>query len=115
MSLEEDLRLKLKNNQHTAFITDADDLLAAWRHRREKTSGSRCFDIQRPVRLSHACRVGVASRRVLESSLRPDHRFKLCQLHATDIELGTDPPDKPALLLLQAVLGQYDFEQQSHE
>jgi hypothetical protein len=47
MSIEDELRLKLKNNQHAAFITDADDLLAAWRHGREKTSGSRCFDFSR--------------------------------------------------------------------
>lgn len=48
MSIAEDLELKLKNNQRDIFITDADDLLAAWRHRREKTSRScRCFDFSR--------------------------------------------------------------------
>ncbi len=48
MSIAEDLKLKLRNNQRVIFITDADDLLAAWRHRREKTSRScRCFDFSR--------------------------------------------------------------------
>jgi hypothetical protein len=48
MSIAEDLELKLKKNQREIFITDADDLLAAWRHRREKTSRScRCFDFSR--------------------------------------------------------------------
>jgi hypothetical protein len=47
MSIAEDLELKLKNNQRTIFITDADDLLAAWIHRREKTSHCRCFDFSR--------------------------------------------------------------------
>ena len=35
MSIAEDLKPKLANNDHFVFITDADDLLAAWRHRRE--------------------------------------------------------------------------------
>jgi hypothetical protein len=47
MSIEEDLKLKLKNNQHTIFVTDADDLLAVWRHRREKAYHSRSFDFSR--------------------------------------------------------------------
>lgn len=37
MSIEEDLKSKLENNQRDIFITDADDLLAAWRHRRDNT------------------------------------------------------------------------------
>jgi hypothetical protein len=48
MSISEDLKLKLKNNQRDIFIADSDDLLAAWRHRKEKTSHScRCFDFSR--------------------------------------------------------------------
>jgi hypothetical protein len=48
MSIEEDLYLRLKNNQRSIYITDADDLLGAWRHRMEKTSRScRCFDFSR--------------------------------------------------------------------
>lgn len=48
MSIAEDLELKLKNNQRSIYITDADDLLGAWRHRMEKTSRScRCFDFSR--------------------------------------------------------------------
>lgn len=48
MSIARDLKFKLKNNQQALFITDADDLLAAWRHRNEKTSHCcRCFDFSR--------------------------------------------------------------------
>jgi hypothetical protein len=48
MSIAEDLELKLNNNQRDIIITDADDLLAAWKHRRDKTSRScRCFDFSR--------------------------------------------------------------------
>jgi hypothetical protein len=46
MSIAEDLKPKLDNNHHYVFITDADDLLAAWRHRRENTF-KRSFDISR--------------------------------------------------------------------
>jgi hypothetical protein len=46
MGLAEELKPKLDNNHHYAFITDADDLLAAWRHRRENTF-KRSFDISR--------------------------------------------------------------------
>jgi hypothetical protein len=34
MSIEEDLKIKLKNNQRTLCITDADDLLAVWQFKR---------------------------------------------------------------------------------
>jgi hypothetical protein len=37
MSIAEDLKIKLKNNQHTIFITDADDLLAVWLFKRKNT------------------------------------------------------------------------------
>ncbi len=47
MSIAEDLNSKLKNNRYSMYITDADDLLAAWHHRREKTSHCRCFDFSR--------------------------------------------------------------------
>jgi hypothetical protein len=46
MSIAEDLKNKLDNNHRTVVITDADDLLAAWIHRRE-SSGGRCFDFSR--------------------------------------------------------------------
>ncbi len=35
MSIAEDLEIKLENNQHTLFITDADDLLAVWQFKRK--------------------------------------------------------------------------------
>lgn len=38
MSIATDLETKLKNNQHTIFITEADDLLAAWQYKRKSTS-----------------------------------------------------------------------------
>ncbi len=37
MSIAEDLKIKLKSNQCTIFITDADDLLAVWQFRRKNT------------------------------------------------------------------------------
>lgn len=49
MSIAEDLNTKLKNNRRTMYITDADDLLAAWRHRRENTF-KRSFDFSRVPR-----------------------------------------------------------------
>ena len=47
MSIAEDLNSKMKKNRRFMYITDADDLLAAWRHRKEKTSRCRCFDFSR--------------------------------------------------------------------
>lgn len=48
MSIAGDLESKLKNNQRDIFIIDSDDLLATWRHRKEKTFQScRCFDFSR--------------------------------------------------------------------
>ncbi len=47
MSIAEDLNAKLKHNRHIMYITDADDLLAAWRHRKETTSHCRCCDFSR--------------------------------------------------------------------
>jgi hypothetical protein len=35
MNIAEDLKVKLENNQHTLFITDADDLLAVWQFKRK--------------------------------------------------------------------------------
>lgn len=46
MSIAEDLKPKLENNQRVIFITDADDLLAAWRHRR-MNKFKRSFDFSR--------------------------------------------------------------------
>jgi hypothetical protein len=37
MSIAEDLKIKLKNNQHTIFVTDADELLAVWQFKRKNT------------------------------------------------------------------------------
>lgn len=44
MGIAQELKAELDKNQHSVYITDADDLLAAWRHRMEKSSGGRCFD-----------------------------------------------------------------------
>ena len=38
MSIATDLQAKLKDNQRTIYITDADDLLAAWRFKRKSSS-----------------------------------------------------------------------------
>ena len=46
MSIAEDLKIKLKNNQHTIFITDADDLLAVWQFKR-KNAFKRSVDFSR--------------------------------------------------------------------
>lgn len=43
MGIAEELEPKLANNDHFVYITDADDLLAAWRHRRENKF-KRSFD-----------------------------------------------------------------------
>jgi hypothetical protein len=46
MSIAEDLKIKLKNNQRTLFITDADDLLAVWQFKR-KNKFKRSVDFTR--------------------------------------------------------------------
>jgi hypothetical protein len=46
MSIAEDLKIKLENNQHTLFITDADDLLAVWQFKR-KNKFKRSVDFTR--------------------------------------------------------------------
>lgn len=38
MTIATDIETKLKNNQHIVYITDADDLLAAWRYKRQSSS-----------------------------------------------------------------------------
>jgi hypothetical protein len=38
MSISADLQTKLKHNQHTIYITDSDDLLAAWQFQRNSSS-----------------------------------------------------------------------------
>ncbi len=46
MSIATDLETKLKNNQRTLFITDADDFLAVWQYKR-KNSFKRSVDFSR--------------------------------------------------------------------
>lgn len=38
MSIEAELETKLKNNQHTIFITEADELLSAWQFKRKSSN-----------------------------------------------------------------------------
>jgi hypothetical protein len=108
MSIEEDLRVKLKNNQRVIFITDADDLLAAWRHRRERTSGSRCFDFSRvpkEYRLSAPpneraalmpCHVTVRCHRShMTKTIKPAPKYSTsaCHGHGRTVHLSTQDLD----------------------
>ncbi len=109
MSIEEDLKLKLKNNQRTIFITDADDLLAAWRHRREKNSRScRCFDFSRvpmEYRLSAPpneraalmpCQVSVRCHRShITKTIKPapEYSTNACHGHGRTVHLKTQDLD----------------------
>lgn len=38
MGIAEDVQAKMKDNNRTIFITDADDLLAAWQFQRHSSS-----------------------------------------------------------------------------
>jgi hypothetical protein len=108
MSIAEDLKLRLKNNQRGIFITDADDLLAAWRHRREKTSGSRCFDFSRvpkEYRLSAPpneraalmpCHVSVRCHRShMTKTIKPapEYSTNACHGHGRKVHLSTQDLD----------------------
>ncbi len=109
MSIEKDLKLKLKNNQRNIFITDADDLLAAWRHRRERTSRScRCFDFSRvpkEYRLSAPpnkraalmpCHVSVRCHRSqLTKTIKPapEYSTNACHGHGRTVHLSTQDLD----------------------
>lgn len=99
------MKLKLKKNQLDIFITDADDLLAAWRHRREKTSRScRCFDFSRvpkEYRLSAPpsenavlmpCHVSVRCHRShITKTIKtaPEYSTKACHGHGRKVHLAT--------------------------
>jgi hypothetical protein len=103
------LEVKLKNNQRDIFITDADDLLAAWRHRREKTSRScRCFDFSRvpmeyrlsaPPNESAAlmpCHPSVRCHRShITKTLKPAHEYSTnaCHGHGRMVHLSTQDLD----------------------
>ncbi len=109
MSVAEDLKLKLKNNQRTIYITDADDLLAAWRHRREKKSRScRCFDFSRvpkEYRLSvppneraalMPCHVSVRCHRShVTKTIKPapEYSTNACHGHDRTVRLSTQDLD----------------------
>ena len=108
MSIEDDLRLKLKNNQRAIFITNTDDLLATWRHRREKTSGSRCFDFSRvpkEYRLSAPpnervalmpCHISVRCHRShMTKAIKPapEYSTSACHGHGRKVYLSTQDLD----------------------
>jgi hypothetical protein len=108
MSIEEDLKSKLKNNQRAIFVTDADDLLAAWRHRREKSPGSRSFDFSRvpkEYRLSAPpheraalmpCHVSVRCHRShMTKTIKPapEYTTSACHGHGRTVHLSTQDLD----------------------
>ncbi len=109
MGIAEELKTKLGNNQRTIFITDADDLLAAWRHRKDKTSRScRCFDFSRvpmEYRLSvppneraalMPCHVSVRRHRShLTKTIMPapEYSTNACHGHGRTVHLSTQDLD----------------------
>ncbi|MBT8338796.1 MAG: hypothetical protein HKP58_02175 [Desulfatitalea sp.] len=92
MTIAENLPTMLAQNQHELYITDADDLLAAWRHRREKTRQCRCFDFSR---VPQEYRLSAPPDE--KAPLMPCHvtiRRKLSQVHQTPS--GRPPSTQPS-------------------
>lgn len=77
MTISEDLKLKLNANQREIYITDADDLLAAWRHRTELMT----------------CHVSMWSHSShLKETIRPVPEYSVmsCHGHGRAVKLTTD-------------------------
>ncbi|MCG8549136.1 MAG: hypothetical protein MI799_01900 [Desulfobacterales bacterium] len=106
MTISENLKLKLNANQCEIYITGADDLLAAWRHQKEKSSGPRCFDFfKSPMayKLSAStgetkaelmpCHISIWSHSShLKTILKPDPEYSVmsCHGHGRAVKLTTD-------------------------
>ncbi len=109
MGIAEDLKSKLDNNHHCLFITDADDLLAAWRYKRENTF-KRSFDFSRvpqeyrlsapPNENAPLMPCHVSMRRKLSQvtkTIKPAPEYSTISCHGHGRMLSLSAPDLDAL------------------